>query len=110
QVKQLYVAAAFVNRAAHHQANTPGNGPKEYRPPNNANGLTRRELLEQIEHAILDLKDDESVALTNGYLEGGYKREPLVQLLATAASKIGNDPHNQELGLCLVEDYLHSTV
>ncbi len=26
-----------------------------------------------------------------------------------AAAKTGNDPHNQELGLCLLEDYRHST-
>jgi len=31
-----------------------------------------------------------------------------VQTLATAACKIGNDPHNQELGLCLLEDYLRT--
>ena len=29
--------------------------------------------------------------------------------LADDACKLGNDPHNQELGLCLLEDYLHST-
>jgi len=29
-----------------------------------------------------------------------------VQTLATAASIIGNDPHNQELGLCTLEDYV----
>ena len=29
--------------------------------------------------------------------------------LIEAACKLGNDPHNQELGLCLLEDYLHST-
>ena len=33
QVKLLYVAAQFVNRAAHHQANTAGNGAKAYDVP-----------------------------------------------------------------------------
>ena len=27
----------------------------------------------------------------------------------TGAAKTGNDPHNQELGICLLEDYMHST-
>ena len=47
--------------------------------------------------------------LTAAYLKSGFDRTPLVEELATAACKLGNDPHNQELGLCLVEDYLHST-
>ena len=32
-----------------------------------------------------------------------------VRLSALAAVKEGNDPHNQEIGLCLLEDYGHST-
>ena len=56
----------------------------------------------------LALRADESVDLTAAYLKGGHDRAPLVQVLATAACKIGNDPHNQELGLCTLEDYLHT--
>ena len=48
------------------------------------------------------------MALTATYLGSGADRAPLVQTLATAATKVGNDPHNQELGLCLLEDYLHT--
>src|SRR5205823_14785774 len=80
-----------------------------YPAPNRANGLSQAQLLARIEQAVLELKDDESVALTTAYLDSGFAREPLATILATAASKLGNDPHNQELGLCLVEDYLHST-
>ena len=29
--------------------------------------------------------------------------------LALGALKQGNDPHNQEIALCMLEDYLHST-
>ena len=36
-------------------------------------------------------------------------RAPLVQTLALCALKEGNDPHNQEIGLCFLEDYGHST-
>ena len=51
------------------------------------------------------LKTDESVAWTRAYLEAGHDRGPLVRTLALAAVKEGNDPHNQEIGLCLLEDY-----
>ena len=31
--------------------------------------------------------------------------QPLVQRLALVACRIGNDPHNQEIAQCLLEDY-----
>jgi hypothetical protein len=61
---------------------------------------------------MIALKPVESVAWTRAYLEGGggsYDRQPLIHTLALGAVKQGNDPHNQEIGLCLLEDYLHST-
>jgi hypothetical protein len=56
----------------------------------------------------MTLKTDESVAWTRAYLAAGHDRAPLVQTLALAAVKEGNDPHNQEIGLCLLEDYGHN--
>jgi hypothetical protein len=111
QVKLLYVAAAFVNEDAHNQVNNPAMG---YAPPKigrvrGADAMSSTEILLRLEEAMLSLNPDESVALTAAYLRGGFDRAPLVTTLATAASKIGNDPHNQEIPLCLVEDYLHST-
>lgn len=104
QVKLLYIAAAFVNRAAHHQENMPG-----YSGSAAGSSAIANAKLEGIEKAILDLQPDEAVALTAGYLEHNSDRHSLVEVMANAATKMGNDPHNQELGLCLVEDYLHST-
>ena len=109
QVKLLYVAAQFVNRAAHHQANTAGNGAKAYDVPASARGMSQAGLLAALSEALLELRGDESVALTKAYCQSSYDRDALVQLIAEAACKLGNDPHNQELGLCLLEDYLHST-
>ena len=51
----------------------------------------------------------ESVAWVKAYLASGHERGPLVQTLALGAAKQGNDPHNQELGLCFLEDYLKSS-
>ena len=48
----------------------------------------------------------ESVAWVRAYLAGGYPRKPLVRTLGMGAAKQGNDTHNQELGLCFLEDYL----
>jgi len=108
RLKLLFVAASFVNRAAEHQANTPDNGRRAIVAPPGANGLDARRLLERLESALLGLRPDEAVGLTAVYLKSGADRAPLVETLTTAAAKVGNDPHNQELGLCLVEDYLKS--
>src|SRR5213594_2508281 len=108
RLKLLFVAALFINRGSEHQANTPGNGRRTIAPPPGSEGWSAREILDKLERALLALRADESVDLTAAYLKGGHDRAPLVQVLATAACKIGNDPHNQELGLCTLEDYLHT--
>ncbi len=43
--------------------------------------------------------------MTQAYLASGVDRSALVRRLALIASRIGNDPHNQEIALCLLEDY-----
>jgi hypothetical protein len=108
RLKLLFVAAAFINHAAEHQANTPDNGRRAITPPPEAKSLGARALLARLEAALLALRPDEGVALTAAYLASGFDRGPLVTTLATAACKLGNDPHNQELGLCLLEDYQRS--
>src|SRR5438445_457620 len=68
--------------------------------------LLRQETpLTPLEEALLALRPEESVALTATYLKSGADRAVLIETLATAVCKIGNDPHNQELGLCLLEDH-----
>jgi hypothetical protein len=106
RLKLLFVAAAFINHAAEHQRDTPNNfGRRTLTLPPGAAGWSSRQVLERLEEALLALKPDESVALTAAYLAGGHDRAPLIQTLASAAAETGNDPHNQELGLCLLEDY-----
>jgi len=89
--------------------NTPGNGKGDTRPPRGASSLSQGELLGRLDDAQMALKPDESRAWVRAYLDAGYDRAPLVQTLALAAVKEGNDPHNQEIGLCLLENYGHST-
>jgi hypothetical protein len=109
RLKLLFVAAAFINRAAEHQANTPDNGRRTITPPPDAASLSAVQLLERLETALLALRTDEAVDLTAAYLGSGFDRAPLVEALASAACILGNDPHNQELGLCLLEDYRRTT-
>src|SRR5258708_37198196 len=47
----------------------------------------------------------QAVAWTKAYLDSGENRPLLVQRLALMATRIGNDPHNQEIPQCMLEDY-----
>jgi hypothetical protein len=108
KLKLLFVAGGFVNAAAHHQRSTPDNGRVNYRTPRGASGWSQQELLDRIDAAMVALDDHLAVSLSQAYLNAGYEREPLLAVQVGAASKMGNDPHNQELGLCFVEDYRKS--
>ena len=109
RLKLLYVAGSFVNQAAHWVRNTPGNGEGKTPPPPSSGSLPQGALLERLGAAQTALRTDESRAWVQAYLDAGYARAPLVETLAVAAVKEGNDPHNQEIGLSLLEDYGHST-
>lgn len=106
RLKLLFVAASFIQHGAEHQRDTPNNwGRRTFPAPAGADAWPAPKLLERLEDALLALRVEESVALTETYLAGGQDRDPLVRTLATAAAEVGNDPHNQELGLSLLEDY-----
>jgi hypothetical protein len=47
----------------------------------------------------------QSAAWTKAYLDSGEDRSLLVQRLALMATRFGNDPHNQEIPQCLLQDY-----
>jgi hypothetical protein len=108
RLKLLFVAALFINRGAEHQAHTPGNGRRAITPPAGSESWSAGQILERLDAALLALRTEEAVDLTAAYLKGGFDPATLVEELATAACKLGNDPHNQELGLCLLEDYLQT--
>jgi len=67
--------------------------------------MSRDQLLGQLDGAMASLRPDESANWVQAYLDAGYDRRPLVGTLAFGATKQGNDPHNQEIGLCMIEDY-----
>jgi hypothetical protein len=47
----------------------------------------------------------QAVAWAKAYLASSGDRQTLVQQLALTACRLGNDPHNQEIAQCLLEDY-----
>jgi hypothetical protein len=109
RLKLLFVAAAFVNRAAHHQKHTPGNHPVKIEPPKGSEALTAPTLLRRLDEALDGLRPFEAMDWVAAYLRAGADRAALVQTLAVGSARAGNDPHNQELGICLLDDYRHST-
>jgi hypothetical protein len=66
-------------------------------------------LLSRLDEAIVELQKDEAIALTHTYLKNGFDPQPLVSVLALGASKMGNDPHNQEISQVQLEDFGRNT-
>jgi hypothetical protein len=108
RLKLLFVAASFIQHAAEHIRDTADNGLRTITAPAGSSTWPQGQLLARLTDALLALRADEAVDLTAAYLKSDFDRTALVQTLAEAAAKIGNDPHNQELGLCLLEDYAGS--
>ncbi len=105
RLKLLYVAASFLNQAAWHQARTGDLNPLALEVPAAADRMPGEAILDRIEAAIVGLDGPQSVAWTKAYLDSGADRSRLIRRLALVAASIGNDPHNQEIAQCLLEDY-----
>lgn len=105
QVKLLYLAASYINRAAWHQKGIGDAEPNEIHAASGADKLTQAQILDRVDAAVLALDGPDSTAWTQAYLDSGADRKPLVQHLALLACRMGNDPHNQEIGQVLLEDY-----
>jgi hypothetical protein len=105
RLKLLYSAASFLNRNAWHQKNIGEGRDHQAKAPAGAERKGQPQLLEYIMAAIVALDGPQAVAWTRAYLASGGDRQPLVQQLALTACRLGNDPHNQELAQCLLEDY-----
>jgi len=73
--------------------------------PTGANRLTQQQLLDRVAAAIGSLNGPESAAWTQAYLDDVTARAPLVETIALAAAKMGNDTHNQEIAQCMLEDF-----
>lgn len=105
RLKLLYVAGSFICQTAQWLRSTPGNAAANTTPPREAAGLGPVGLLARLDDAMVRRNPAESVAWVRAYQEAGHDTKPLVRTLALGAAKQGNDTHNQELGLCFLEDY-----
>jgi len=105
RLKLLYSAASFLNRNAWHQRNVGDGRIAVAELPSGADRMSPPQLLERITAAIVALDGPQGVAWTRAYLASGGDRQLLVQQLALTACRLGNDPHNQEIAQCLLEDY-----
>ncbi|MBV8890015.1 MAG: hypothetical protein JO305_10140 [Alphaproteobacteria bacterium] len=105
QIKLLYLATSYLNRAAWHQKGIGDAEPVAIRAPAAADNMSPQQILDRVDGAVLALDGAESVAWTRAYLDTGADRKALVQRLAVLACRMGNDPHNQEIGQVLLEDY-----
>ena len=119
KTKLLYVAATFVNQTAtlvrdmpdynyekHHNAPIDSSPQAHFvETPQGLRNCSSIEILRKLSQAMMNLDQDDSVACTQAYLESGAERTSLISTLAMGVAKQGNDPHNQEIGLCMLEDY-----
>ncbi|MBV9249930.1 MAG: hypothetical protein JO227_11880 [Acetobacteraceae bacterium] len=105
RLRLIYVAASFLNRMAYHQRGIGEVHPFAIRAPAGADRLSANELLDRVDQAICLLNGPESVSWTQAYCDNVSDRAPLVQRIALAACKLGNDPHNQEIAQCMLMDY-----
>ncbi|MSQ59672.1 MAG: hypothetical protein EXR36_08530 [Betaproteobacteria bacterium] len=105
RLKLLYAAATFLHRNAHHQRATGDGVEAKAALPAGAHTLSAAQLIERVSASIMALDSPQALAWTRAYLATTAERDSLVQHLALIACRIGNDPHNQEIAQCLLEDY-----
>ncbi|MGE4044093.1 MAG: hypothetical protein AB7F35_04520 [Acetobacteraceae bacterium] len=105
RARLLYVAAEFVNMTAWHQALTKELVPQAIDTPRTAAMLTGPQLLRQVDEAICRLDAPASVAWVKACLDHVGDDAGLIQTLAIASCKMGNDPHNQEIPQGMLEDF-----
>jgi hypothetical protein len=105
RLKLLFVAGSMVNQDAWNQRDSGWLKTEPVHAPAGADRLAGDEIIRRLEAALTALDPAESVAWTKAYLASGTDRAPLVQHLALMAARFGNDPHNQEIPQCLLQDY-----
>ncbi|MGH7933414.1 MAG: hypothetical protein ACREQN_09630 [Candidatus Binataceae bacterium] len=105
RLRLLYLAGTFVNCTALHQKHTGELVPTPVAAPSRSAKLSADQLLDRVDNAIDSLNGPETAAWTQAYLDNVTDRVSLVRRVAIAATRMGNDPHNQEIALCLLEDF-----
>jgi hypothetical protein len=105
RLRLLYIAAMFANRTSYNQQGLGEVHPLRVQAPSGANALSADQLLDRVDSAIVALNGEEAVGWTQAYCDNVGERDKLVQRIALAACKMGNDPHNQEIAQCMLMDF-----
>ena len=105
RLRLLFVAAGFINRVAGHQQGIGDVHAADFPIPAGASALSADQLLDRVEASICALNGAECVGWTQAYCDNVSDREKLVQRIALAACRLGNDPHNQEIAQCMLMDF-----
>ena len=105
RLKLLYLAAAYLNQAAWHQKLTGDLTPPKIEKPANAGALGAADMAARVEAACIALDAPKAVGWVQAALDSGQDMAPVVRALAYACARLGNDPHNQEIALCMLEDF-----
>lgn len=105
RLRLLYVAAMFANRVAYNQRGIGEEHKVTLQVPSGAGSLSAHQILARVESAILALNGAEAIGWTQAYCDNVSDRDELVQRIALAACRLGNDPHNQEIAQCMLMDY-----
>jgi hypothetical protein len=108
RLKLLYVAGSMVNQAAWNQRSSGWLKSEPIAAPGGADRMNGSQIIERLETALAALNPPEAVAWTKAYLDSGEDRARLAGRLALMATRVGNDPHNQEIPQCMLEDYGNS--
>jgi hypothetical protein len=105
RLRLIYLLASFLNRVAWHQKGIGDSHAVSIAAPGGADRLTAGQLLDRVDTAVCALNGPDSLAWTQAYLDNVADRAPLLQCIALAATKLGNDPHNQEIAQCMLMDF-----
>ena len=105
RLKLLYVATSYLNRNAWHARQSGDGREADPQTPTGADTMSPVQILDRVVASMTALDGPQALGWTRAYLASGTDRAPLVAQLALVACRIGNDPHNQELGQILLEDY-----
>ena len=71
-------------------------------PPTSEGQIMRKPTMDDLSTLMAELR---VVYAERPLLAAGVVLFALVHALAAGAAKMGNDPHNQEIALCMLEDY-----
>jgi len=105
RLRLLYVAASFCNRVAENMRGLNDVNRLAVTPPAGSGAMSQGQILDKVDEAICALNGPDSLNWTQAYCDNFSDRSPLVRRIALAATKLGNDPHNQEIAQCMLMDY-----